>query len=56
MNYEQKIKDEVKATIGRELGRAIMNPEFIKMVKFVINDEKPKKIKKKKDEKTQELF
>ena len=56
MDYEQKIKDEVSRAVGRELTRAIMNPQFINMMKKVMGDDKPKKMKKKKDEKTGELF
>ena len=54
MDYEQKIKDEVR----RELGRVIMSPEYIGFVRRMIGQEpdKPKKVRKKKDEKTGELF
>jgi len=56
VDYEQKIKDEVRATVSRELGRAIMNPQFLNMMKKIMSDEKSKKARKKKDEKTGELF
>ena len=56
MDYEQRIKDEVSKAVGRELTRAIMNPQFVAMMRKVMGDEKPKKVRKKKDEKTGELF
>jgi len=57
MDYEKKIKDEVRRTVGPELTRAIMNPEFIKLFKMAMG-EKPEKKKtvKKKDDMTGELF